>query len=133
MCPMNLRTPATDAEAPAAPRQVYSWAWMLPLASVGLAPSIAPALISAGWESAFAIAISVLLGTAGGVAWQLLHRREFVDRFVPFALFFTFIMLLPLFAPDNTEFSREEGAWALPGVLNGVVLAEWWLRLRRPT
>lgn len=114
-------------------RPVRSSAWILPLFAVGLAWSIAPALLNSGWEPSFAIAISVLLGTVGGAAWQLRHRRELVDRFVTFALFFSICMLLPLFAPDNIEFFGQEGTWALPGVLNGVVLAEQWLRWRRPT
>lgn len=129
---MSMPEPATDVEAPDVRGPDYSWAWMFPLAAVGLASSIAPALTDAGWKPDFAIATSLLVGTAGGAVWQLLHRREFVDRFLPFALFFSFCMLLPLFAPDNIVFSRPEGTWALPGVVNGVVLSEWWLRWRQP-
>ena len=127
---MSTPTPVTDATevTPAA----HSAAWIHPLLAVGLASSIAPALLHAGWKPAFAIAISVLLGTVGGAAWQLRHRRDFVDRFATFAMFFSFYMLLPLFAPDNIEFHGQEGTWALVGVLNGVVLAEQWLRWRRP-
>lgn len=100
-------------------RPVRSWAWVVPLVAIGMASSVALALLDAGWKPAFTIAISALLGTAGGAAWQLLYRREFVDRFLPLAVFFTFCMLLPLFAPDNTEFSWDAETWALPGVVNG--------------
>lgn len=102
---VNTPTSATDAEARAVPRKVLSSAWIVPLAAVGTASSIGPALADAHRTPDFAIAISLLLGTAGGAAWQVLHRREFVDRFLPFALFFSFCMIQPLFLPDNIEFS----------------------------
>ena len=112
-------------------RTQHRYAWLVAAAAVSSAQTFAPDLIHAGLHRPLVMALSFYLGVLGGLAWQRLNRVEFVDRFVGWALLLVAVMLLPLLAPDSSEVSRAEGAWSLPGVVAGVVLAEGWMRQRR--
>jgi hypothetical protein len=109
----------------------HRYAWVVAAATVSTAETFAPDLVHAGWHSPLVMALSFYLGVLGGLAWQRLNRVEFVDRFIGWAVLLVAVMLLPLLAPDSSEASSTEGAWALPGVITGVVLAEGWMRQRR--
>ena len=77
------------------------------------------------------LAVAVVCGAAG-VAWQLLHRRDLVDRLTHFAAAFTVIAIF-LFGPaawDSHVSSAIGGGVGLGGVLTGLVYTEQWLRSR---
>lgn len=103
-------------------------AWLVPSAAVSTAGTFGPDLIHVGWHPALVIALGFYLGVLGGVGWQILNRRDFVDRFVGFALLLFVVMLLPLFGSPSAETSGAE--LSFPGVIVGVVLAEAWMRQR---
>ena len=77
------------------------------------------------------LAVAVVCGAAG-VAWQLLHRRDLVDRLTHFAAAFTVIAVFffGLAAWDSHVSSPIGGGVGLGGVLTGLVFTEQWLRSR---
>lgn len=111
-------------------RKHHRQAWLVASAAVATAQTFAPDLIHAGLHPPLVMALSFYLGVIGGVVWQGLDRRDFVDRFGGWALLLVAVMLLPLLASGSAEVSRAEGAWSFPGVIAGVVLAEGWMRQR---
>ena len=112
-------------------RKQHRYAWLVAAATVSTAQTFAPDLVHTGLHPPLVMALSFYLGVVGGLAWQRLNRVEFVDRFVGWAVLLVAVMLLPLIASDSSGVSRAEGAWSLPGVVAGVVLAEGWMRQRR--
>jgi 4-hydroxybenzoate polyprenyltransferase len=112
-------------------RKQHRYAWLVAAAAVSIAEIFAPDLNHAGLHSPLVIALSFYLGVLGGLAWQRLNRVDLVDRFVGWAMLLAAVMLLPLLASGSVEFGGEDGAWSLPGVVVGVVLAEGWMRQRR--
>lgn len=76
------------------------------------------------------LAVAVVCGAAG-VAWQLLHRRDLVDRLTHFAAAFTvaavFFFAVVWDSPVSSSIGSGVGAGA---VLTGLVHTEQWLRAR---
>lgn len=73
----------------------------------------------------------VSLCGAAGVAWQLLHRRDLVDRLTHFASAFTVVAAFFVFAAWDNSLSSAMGLGAgLGAVLAGVVYTEQFLRDR---
>lgn len=109
-------------------RKHHRHAWLVPSAAVTTAETFGPNLIHAGWHPGVVIALGFHLGVLGGVAWQVLNRRDFVDRFVGFALLLLAVMLLLVFGSWSAVTSGAE--LSFPGVIAGVVLTEAWMRRR---
>jgi hypothetical protein len=102
------------------------WAFVMPLLAFGVGrasgnevPPPGEVLVVAG------------VGLVCGAAWQLLYRRDLVDRLTYFAAFFVVSMGLVAVLPDTHVRSGSVGATiALCGVLAGLVYTEQWLRGR---
>jgi hypothetical protein len=75
------------------------------------------------------LAVAVVCGAAG-VAWQLLHRRDLVDRLTHFASAFTVLAILFGVAWGSPVRSSIGGGVGLAAVLTGLVYTEQYLRSR---
>jgi hypothetical protein len=106
--------------------RAHRFAWLTAAAAVLVAGNVAPVLVDAGWRLALVGGLSFYLGLVAGCAWQVLNRREFVDRFFNWSLILAIIMLLSLLSSGGGD--RAIGAWSFAGVVAGVVLAEGWMR-----
>lgn len=123
--------PDEVVESRAQTRQQHRSAWLVATAAVVTAQTFAPDLVRAGLQPPLVLALSFYLGVLGGLAWQGLNRVDFVDRFVGWAVLLAVVMLVPLLASGSAHVDGAEGAWSVPGVIVGVVLAEGWMRQRR--
>lgn len=75
--------------------------------------------------------VVAVAGLVCGAAWQLLYRRDLVDRLTYFAAFFVVSMALLAVLPDGQVSDATVGTTiALTGVLAGLVYTEQWLRDR---
>ncbi|WP_459981104.1 hypothetical protein [Nocardioides sp. AN3] len=108
-------------------RRAWRRAWIIPLAAMSVAGAAATALRDAGVSPPQVMSVCFFVGAMGGAGWQVLNRRDFVDRFFGWSLMLAVVMLL--IALPGVESSAGGGAGALPGVVVGVVLTEGWMRL----
>ncbi|KQQ43878.1 hypothetical protein [Nocardioides sp. Leaf307] len=103
-------------------------AFVLPLAALVWSAQVGLDERATGADLSAVAAVS----GASGAAWQLLHRRDLVDRLTHFAAAFTVVAVL-LFAvvawgsPVSSSLGTGVG---LGGVLTGLVHTEQWLRGR---
>ena len=94
------------------------------------APAVGRGLGSDGLTSGTLLAV-VGAGLLCGAAWQLLYRRDLVDRLTYFSAFFVVGIALPAVLPGGNMTSEPAGSvFALCGVLTGLVYTEQWLRGR---
>lgn len=106
-------------------RRRFGAAFLLPLAALGW--------VGGGEDTTggHLFVVAVVCGIAGA-AWQLLHRRDLVDRLTHFASAFTvvavFVFAIAAWGSPTTSF-RGAGV-GLGGILTGLVYAEQWLRSR---
>jgi hypothetical protein len=105
------------------------FAWVIALVAVFTSANAAPVLVGVGWSPALVAGLAFYMGLVTGCAWQVLHPVDFVDRFFNWSLLLAAAMVIPLFT--GGEFEGMEGAWSIPGVAVGVVLAEGWMRQKR--
>lgn len=102
------------------------WAFVLPLVALGVGRSTGDDVTQRG-----DLLVVVVAGLVCGVAWQLLYRRDLVDRLTYFAAFFVVSTGLMVVLPDAQFGSAAVGTTvALGGVLAGLVYTEQWLRGR---
>lgn len=102
-------------------------AWLLPFGGLALSSLIATPLSDHGLSATQITSITFFVGVLSGIGWQVQNRRDFVDRFLGWAVMGALVMLLA--ASPNAEFDSSGGAAAVgPGVLAGVVIAEGWMR-----
>jgi hypothetical protein len=102
------------------------WAFVLPLVALGVGRSAGDEVTQRG-----DLLVVVVAGLVCGVAWQLLYRRDLVDRLTYFAAFFVVSMGLVVVLPDAYIGSAAVGTTvAVGGVLTGLVYTEQWLRGR---
>ncbi|HEY0888191.1 MAG TPA: hypothetical protein VGE38_01095 [Nocardioides sp.] len=111
--------------------QERRWAWILPVVTLVVGSFVS--------TDADGVAVRVLLGAwflislSVGVAWQLLYRRNLADRFGLLAALFVLAMIVGLCFGSvsvGTAGGVRFDQLALPSILAGVVLTEWWLRDR---
>lgn len=120
------------SELPTRPQRQHLSAWMLAAAAVVVGGGTGTWLAGAGVRAGVAMTLSFYLGVAGGIAWQVLNRRDLVDRLLWWAVFISAVMLLPaLPGGDNASAADAVGAWSYPGVIVGLLLAEGWMRKRK--
>ena len=130
VCETAIIAPMASQVTGTETRVQHRYAWLVAAAAVTTAETFASDLIHAGRRPPLVVALSFFLGVVGGLAWQGLNRVDFVDRFLGWALLLVAVMLLSLLASEPSDLGRAEGAWSLPGVVAGVVLAEGWMRQR---
>lgn len=119
----------TSRQAPtAAPTRERRWAWQLPALTLLAAASFdtdadGPAL-------RVVLGVWLLAGLGVGATWQLLYRRDLVDRFRPLALLYVALMVTGLVvgsvSSDRGQLFLDVAAASIAA---GAVLAE--SRLRR--
>ncbi|QVT79916.1 hypothetical protein ENKNEFLB_02306 [Nocardioides aquaticus] len=110
-----------------AARRRHGAAFVLPLISVFWAGELGHGGRFTG-SDLFAV---VALCGASGVAWQLLHRRDVVDRLTHFASAFTVVTAFLVVAAWDSSLSSAMGAGTgLGAVLVGLVYTEQLLRDR---
>jgi hypothetical protein len=119
--------PAAETQGRA--RSLRRFAWVIALVAVFISANAAPALVDVGWSPALVAGLAFYLGLVAGCAWQALHQVDFVDRFFNWSLLLAAAMVIPLFT--GGDFEGMEGAWTIPGLAVGVVLAEGWMRQKR--
>ena len=89
--------------------------------------SVAPALSRLDLAPIQVVSISFFIGALGGIGWQVCNRRDFVDRFLGWAVAGAFVMLVAVL-PSGEFDGGSTSAGSVPGVVAGVVLAEGWMR-----
>lgn len=101
-------------------------AWLLPFFAWGWSGAGDPAEPT----GARLLAVVAVCASAGAL-WQLLHRRDLVDRLTHFSCAFTLITVtvFALTWGDPVSSSMQAGV-GLCAVLTGLVFAEQWLRSR---
>lgn len=123
----------TDLEAGpvVAARRVrkHAWAFLVPLVAVWLCDTIT----EDGPTSGARLLAVCLIGVAAGTAWQLLHRRDLVDRLTVcvsvFGVWTASVFGVLWRAPISLSFDVSEVCAA--GILAGCVYCEQWQRWRR--
>lgn len=102
------------------------WAFVMPLIALGVGRSAGDDVTQRG-----DLLVVVVAGLLCGAAWQVLYRRDIVDRLTYFAAFYVVSMALVAVLPDADIGSAPVGTTvALGGVLAGLVYTEQWLRGR---
>ncbi|KAA1423174.1 hypothetical protein [Nocardioides antri] len=102
------------------------WAFIMPLGALGVGRAAGDEVTQPG-----DLLVVVVVGLVCGVAWQLLYRRDLVDRLTYFAAFFVVSMGLMVVLPEAEIGSAPLGSTvALCGVLAGLIYTEQWLRSR---
>lgn len=118
--------PSIDAAARPRARRRYGLAFLLPVLAIVLSDGL--------WHDgqptgATYVTVAALTVTAGA-GWQLLARRDLVDRLTHIAAIYVALAVL-LATSWGAAVSIGGGSWiGLGGVLTGLVLAEQWLRDR---
>lgn len=109
-----------------APRR-HGAAFILPLIALSWAEQLGEGQKFTGSDLFFVVSVC----GAAGVAWQLLHRRDLVDRLTHFASAFTVVAAFLVFAAWDSSLSSAMGVGTgLGAVLAGVVYTEQFLRDR---
>lgn len=108
-------------------RRRQGGAFLLPLLAIGWVGQGGAEENTAG-AHLFLVAV---VGAATGAAWQLLHRRDLVDRLTYFASAFAVCTVFFFAAAWDSSISSSLTAGVLlGGLLTGLVYAEQWLRGR---
>ncbi len=97
-------------------RRAWRRAWIIPLAAMSVAGAAATALRDAGVSPPQVMSVCFFVGAMGGAGWQVLNRRDFVDRFFGWSLMLAVVMLL--IALPGVESSAGGGA--------GAFQVSWW-------
>ncbi len=110
------------------PPRRHGAAFVLPLAALVWAAQVGHHGSATGADLLVVAAVS----GATGAAWQLLHRRDLVDRLTHFAAAFTVVAVffLGVVAWDSPVSAPLGGGVGLGGVLTGLVTTEQWQRGR---
>ena len=105
----------------------YGAAFLLPLAALLWANHVGASRPATGADLLEVAAVCV----TSGVAWQVLHRRDLVDRLTHFASGFTVLSVLLFGMAWDATWSFSIGLGVgLSAVLTGCVYTEQWLRAR---
>lgn len=104
-------------------------AFVIPFVVQATAGAFGPDLVHAGLRSGLVMSLCFYAGLLAGIAWQVFNRRDFVDRFLGWALLLAVVMILPALPGVHRASGVEAiGSWSWPGVVVGLLLAEGWMR-----
>ena len=106
-------------------RRRHGAAFLLPLGALLVTPDA-----GRGAPTGAELFLVAALCAASGVAWQVLHRRDLVDRLTHFAAAFTVLCAVYALLWDVEVSSSLNLGVGLGAVLTGLVYAEQWLRGR---
>lgn len=110
----------------ASPGRRRGWAFLFPLLALGWAGSAAD-----GRPSGFELVTVVAVCGLSGIAWQLLHRRDLVDRLTYAAASVVgMAVVFAVFGPDRVSVLPTQLAVGVGAVLAGCVYTEQWWRSR---
>jgi len=102
------------------------WAFVMPLIALGVGRAVGVE-VTPSWM----VLVVAITGLTCGASWQLLYRRDLVDRLTYFAAFFVVSIALVAVIPGASVTTAPAGlAISLSGVLAGLVYTEQWLRGR---
>ena len=74
--------------------------------------------------------VTLVLGLVVGAAWQLVYRRDLVERLFPATVLLGVLLVLGLGLPGGQITVERSSSMTAVGLVMGLVLAETWLRSR---